>query len=337
MSTTLHAVPSITGVTAVSSSPSSYPSIPIQFYIQAFDCAFNMDLSGTLLKEDVTPIPDTDAQCVYNVSVNLMRSIFKVWLDDISIDFASDVSSNIRYYVFTDKWVNLDLNIANAYVNDGSISANSNKSLNLVKQDYLRYLASKLFGTHLGTDLFSNEQGLLNSVATQSHAAWVSQMNIMNSVAAKAVKIASLSDPSYSDTLQTDASLNTVDGSGNRYMNNADNKLSNISYHLMKMIADQDIGRMAVDFSNQTMDAQGLHSVPFREGDAIYFYSNISPAANQELLTGVPVIASRKYAMKLNLVSDATLALVGNVNPLPIEYTGTSTRINEFATGINPV
>lgn len=334
----LHSVPAITGVTPSSNSPSSYASVPIQFYIQAFDCSFNMDMSGTLLKESPT-LPTCDAECVYNVSVELLRSVFKVWLDDISIDF-TDASSNIRYYVFTENWLNLDLNIANAYVDNGAISVNPDKRLTLVKQDFVRYLAHNLFGTHLATDLFSNEQALLNSVATQSHAAWVKQMNVMNSVAAKNVKIASTSHPNYEATVQNDPGLNPeVDWSGNRYLTNADNSLSNISYHLLNMINQADPGRLAVDFSNQVMGTNGLHSVPLRVGDAIYFYSNITPAANQELLTGVPTILPRKYVMKLNIVSNESLIVSNSTlaNPIPIEFNTTASKISEYATGINPV
>jgi hypothetical protein len=326
----LHNVPSIDAalqtpvLTVASSSPSTYVSKPVAFYVQALDVSCNMSLLGTLTMED-NVLPQCDAQCVYNVKVGLIKSIFKVWLDNLSVDF-SDASSNIRYFVFTENWTGLDLNISNALVNSGAISTVSNPSLNLTKHDFLRYLAQNLFGTFLGTDLFSNEEGLLNDIGIQSHVAWVAQMNILNQVAATSSPIVSASDPSYTKTLQTYAGLQT-DPSGNKYLTNADITDNNISYQLISMINQDDPGRLAIDFSNQVVGADQIFSVPFRAGDAMYFYSNLSPAAGQHLLTGVPQIATRKYAMKLNIIADE----VSPANPVPIEYVaGTVTKFAEY-------
>ena len=326
----LHDVPSIAAASqtppliVASESPSTYTSKPVAFYVKVLDVSCNMSLLGTLSTE-VTILPQCDAECVYNVSVGLLKSIFKIWLDNLSVNF-TDASSNARYFVFTNNWTGLDLNIANALVDNGAIATVSNPSLMLTKHDFLRYMAQNLFGTFLGTDLFSNEQGLINDIGNQSHVAWVAQMNILNKIAATADPIVSASDPSYVKTLQTYAGLQT-DPSGNKYLTNADTSVNNITFHLMNMIDQVDPGRLAIDFSNQVVGADQIYSVPFRAGDAMFFYSSLTPAAGQELLTGVPTIASRKYALKLNIIADG----VSPANPVPIEYVaGAVTKFAEY-------
>jgi hypothetical protein len=297
----------------ISVSPSNITSKPVAFYIQALDYDIGLNLLGDLVKTNPT-LPQCDAECVFNVQVGLLQSVFKLWLDNMSIDF-TDASSNARYYVFTKNWINMDMNIANALVIDGAISAVVNKQLMLTKQDFLRYLAQKLFGTHLGTDLFKNEQGLLNDIGVQAHNAWTTQMNILNKVSATSDTIISVSDPSYNTTSQTYPYLQT-DETGKKYLTNMDTTANNITYQLMSIINHTDPGRLASDFKTQTIGTDGLASVPFRAGDALYFYTNLAPAQGQELLTGVPEIPTRKYALKINIISnDATPA-----NPVPLEY-----------------
>ena len=311
---TLHTVPTLaTASPLISVSPSNKTSKPVSFYIQALDYNVGINILGNLAISNPT-LPQCDAECVFNVQVGLLQSVFKLWLDDMSIDF-TDASSNARYYVFTKNWINMDMNMANALVIDGAIATVSNKQLMLTKQDFLRYLAQNLFGTYLGTDLFSNEQGLLNDIGVQAHNAWTTQMNILNKVAASADAIVSVSDPSYTTTLQTYPYLK-IDANGKKYLTNADTTANNITYQLMSMINQTDPGRLAIDFSNQVIGADGIASVPFRAGDSLFFYTNLAPAQGQELLTGVPTIQTRKYALKINIIgNNATPA-----NPIPLEY-----------------
>jgi hypothetical protein len=245
-------------------------------------------------------LPQCDAECVFNVNVEVLKSVFKIWLDDISINF-NDASSNARYYVFTKNLFDIDINIGNALVIDSPISYLSNTQFMCTKQDFLRYLAQNLFGTRLGTSLFSNELDLLNDIGTQAHNAWITQMNILNGISATADTNICMFDSSYNATSQTYPYLQT-DASGNKYLTNSDMTENNITYQLLSIINQINPERLTSDFASQTVGADKIYSVPFRIGDAILFYSNLSPAAGQELLTGVPIIPTRKYAFKINII-----------------------------------
>jgi len=259
-------------------------------------------------------LPQTDAECVYNVQIGLLKNVFKIYLSDSSIPF-TDASANTRYYIFTEQWINMDFNIANALVIDGQISNTINSKLMLSKHDYTRYLSQQLFGTPHATSLFNNTKEIIDNIGIQSHNAWIMQMNTMNKIAATPTSISSFSDPSYNTTLQTYSGLLT-DACGNRFLDNTDLTINNITYQLMNNIKTSDYGRLAIDFSNQVIGADGLYSVPFRLGDAIYFYTNFNPTEGQENITGVPSIPTRKYVLKINIVDNNT----NFANVIPIEY-----------------
>ena len=259
-------------------------------------------------------LPQCDAECVYNVQIGLLQNVFRIYLSNVSIPF-TDASSNARYYVFTEHWINMDLNMANAIVDYGQIISVTNEHLMLSKHDYTRYLCQNIFGTPRATSLFDNTKELLYDIGIKSHNAWIMQMNTLNKIAATSTTIASISDPSYNTTLQTYTGLLT-DASGNRFLDNMDTTINNITFQLMNAINSADPDRIIFDLSNQTIGADGLYSVPFRVGDAIYFFANFNTAEGQELLTGVPVIPPRKYVLKLNIVDNNT----DFANVVPLEY-----------------
>ena len=200
-------------------------------------------------------LPQCDAECVYNVQIGLLQNVFKIYLSDITIPF-TDASSNTRYYVFTEHWMNMDLNISNALVIDGQISSVSNPKLMLSKHDYTRYLAQNIFGTPQATSLFDNSQGILYDIGIQSHNTWIMQMNTMNKIAATPYSISSISDPSYNITLQTYSGLLT-DASGNRFLDNTDTTINNITLQLMNILLSVDPDRIIIDLSNQSIGADG--------------------------------------------------------------------------------
>jgi hypothetical protein len=163
---------------------------------------------------------------------------------------------------------------------------------NLVKHDFVRYLAKSLFNTPHGVDLFSNEDALLTDLVQKGAVA----------------------------RLAIDASLNAVNqataASGtapHKYSTNATATASNFSRVLLRQVAQAAPARF-----HGTADISGIHSIPFVDGDSINFKVAISPAALQHnLTTQAGPFNTRVYKIQLNLVADPVLPAtkVANVAP----------------------
>jgi hypothetical protein len=164
---------------------------------------------------------------------------------------------------------------------------------NLVKHDFVRYLAKSLFNTPHGVDLFSNEDALLTDLVQKGAGA----------------------------RLAIEASLNAVNqataanGAGShKYSTNALTSAANFSRVLLRQVAQAAASRF-----HGTEGASGIRSIPFVAGDSISFKASISPAADQQLLT-LPnqetAFHPRVYQIKLNLVDPiAPATTVPNVVP----------------------
>jgi len=172
----------------------------------------------------------------------------------------------------------------------GSIVAEKN----LVKHDFVRYLAEQLFNTPHGVDLFSNEDALLSDLVSKG------------ATARGAI----------------DASLNAVNQAnaahgpaGHKYSTNALTGAANFSRELMRQIANAAPSRFA-SITNST----AIQSVPLLVDDTISFKVSISPAANQHGLTSRPTaFNTRVYQIKLVLKAD-----VDATNTAPTEADSTS-------------
>jgi hypothetical protein len=85
------------------------------------------------------------------------------------------------------------------------------------------------------------------------------------------------------------------DASGNKYLTNDSSGNTNLCRELMRQIAASSPSR----FYNNGADDAGLKNVPLIENDTIQFKLVIQAAVDQNLLTGVSVIPSRSYTIKL--------------------------------------
>ena len=165
----------------------------------------------------------------------------------------------------------------------------SDKSL--VKHDFVRYIALRLFYTIHGVDLFSNETDLLENVTYLGET-------VRNNID---LILSGISTTSSSETMSYDAS-------GNKYLTNDVSGNINLCRELMRQIAAADPSRL---YNNGANNA-GLKNVPLRENDSILFKLTITSATSQNMLTGVSVIPSRTYTIKL--VLKITVNSVTNAN-----------------------
>jgi hypothetical protein len=268
----------------------------VNFTLSGLNSTLSMDLSGTLAAEAPADL-DVSATAVYYVKTSDMRNVFKFQTDSLDVNDIS--SSDIKYYVFRESaWpANLKINPAHAAMNDQAmLPSDVDASKNLVKHDFVRYLAQCLFNTIHGVDLFSNEDALLENIALKGLDARTAIELALDNV----------------NTTKTGAGALTsaADASGNRYTTNALTGNTNICRELMRQVASQAASRFGA-----TADSTAVQSVPLVNDDTLNFKVTVAAADNQHDLTDRnDAIVPRVYKIKLILCADAGIS--SNVVPV---------------------
>lgn len=262
----------------------------VHFTLEGLNQAFSLDISGALAGEAPATI---DASCIaiYKVKTSDMKNVFKFEAD--SFDVNDTDASDIKYYVYMNAWpATLKLNPVHAHTLDTPLLPTAGEVVaerNLVKHDFVRYLAKSLFNTPHGVDLFSNEDALLTDLVQKGAVA----------------------------RLAIDASLNAVNQANaangtapDKYSTNALTSAANFSRVLLRQVANVRAARF-----HDVSGASGIRSIPFENGDTINFKVAVSPASLQHDLTGQSgPFHTRVYKIQLDLVADAA-SPVGNVIP----------------------
>jgi hypothetical protein len=265
----------------------------VNFTLEGLNQAFSLDLSGALAGEAPATI---DASCVaiFNVKTTDMKNVFKYEAD--SFDVNDTDASDIKYYVYMNEWpATLKLNPVHAHTltatpmleTAGEVVAERN----LVKHDFVRYLAKSLFNTPHGVDLFSNEDALLTDLVQKGAVARLAIDASLNAV--NQANAANGSDP-------------------HKYSTNATTTAANFSRTLLRQLSQEAASRF-----HGTADISGVHSIPFENGDTVSFKVSIASATNQQHLTlpnQATAFDTRVYKIQLNLVADAA-SPVGNIVP----------------------
>ena len=262
--------------------------IKIAFNVAAFDSTLQMDVSGTV-PETTYQLPTTDATSLFYVKLDDFKNVFKFQTDSFDINDTS--MSDIRYYVFKNRWPStIKLNPSHSMIDvaesTGMMGSSGMFAQNkaLLKHDYVRFLAYKLFRTINGVDLFKNESDLLENLTYWGET-------IRNDIEAKLDAIS---------TTSSDATM-SIDNSGNRFLTNEVTTNTNISRELMTQIVGNSRDRL-FDISG-TSDIQ---SIPLMENDSFNIIITVFAAENQKNLTGSDSISSRTYNMKVVLKNDIT-------------------------------
>ena len=263
----------------------------VNFTLSGLNQAFTLDVSGQLAGEAAVTL-DVSCIAIYNVKLSDMLAVFKFQSD--SFDVNDTDASDIKYYVDMDNWpANLKLNPVHAHgLSTHPIlldSADIVAEKNLVKHDFVRYLAEMLFNTPHGVDLFSNEDAILSDLVTKGAAAYTSIKAALDAVN----KTNAAAGPSL-----------------NKYSTNAQNTAANFSRELLRQVAHHDPARFA-GIANQTT----IQSIPLAVNDTISFKTSISPYPAQHTLTLRPnAFNTRVYEIKLFLKAD-----VDATNVAPVE------------------
>ena len=262
----------------------------VPFCVSALDTAVEMSKSA-YFNSSTTQLPTTDATAVFYVKLSDMSAVFKFQTDARDINDLS--GSDIKYYVFRKSWpANLKLNFCHAMLNktesSGALTAGGGSGTSfeptksLIKHDFIRYIALHLFNTIYGVDLFANESELLENLSYHGEVTRVGIESVLDTIS----------------TTSADITMD-MDSSGNRYLTDADNSISNISRELLCQIADNDPSRLST-----IVNTAGIQSIPFLENDSLNIKLTVAANQNQHLLTGVSEIPLRTYNVKLVMKTD---------------------------------
>ena len=265
----------------------------VPFCVSALDTSLDMTRSAYFSSSNAE-LPTTDATAVFYVKLSDMSSVFKFQTDATDINDLS--GADIKYYVFRKNWpANLKLNFCHAMLNKtessgaltggvggGGGGASFEPTKSLIKHDFIRYIALHLFNTIYGVDLFANESELLENLAYHGEITRVGIESVLDTIS----------------TTSADITMNT-DNSGNRYLTNAENSISNISRELLCQIGDNDPSRLY-----NIVNTADIQSIPFLENDSLNIKLTVAANPNQHLLTGVGEIPVRTYNVKLVMKTD---------------------------------
>jgi hypothetical protein len=272
----------------------------VNFTLSALNQEFTLGISGELAGEAPASW-DVSAVAVYNVKLSDMLAVFKFQSD--SFDVNDTAAADIQYYVYKNAWpVNLKINPVHAAMTSGGtpgqILATSETIVaekNLVKHDFLRYLALKLFNTPHGVDLFSNEDALLSDLVSKGATA---RGSIESALAA------------------VDQATAAAGTAPHKYSTNDLTTPANICRELMRQVASAAASRF-----HGIQNVTTIQSVPIVAGDTLNFKLSVSAAAGQEDLTDRPAaFDTRVYQIQLIVVDSES-----PTNVVPGE-TGSSTE-----------
>jgi hypothetical protein len=283
----------------------------VNFALIGLNQSFNL---STLAELDANAIiPDTtDATAVFYVRLSDMLNVFKYQTDSADVN---DIDvSDIKYYVFHRKWpTELKINPSHAMMDQadsrGKLGENFTSDRSLIKHDFIRYLALRLFNTVHGVDLFRNESDLRENMTYFGENVRYNIDSILSGIS----------------TTSSSVSM-SYDASANKYLTNDSSGNTNLCRELMRQVAAYAPSR----FYNNGGNTADLRNVPFVENDTITFKVIVESAADQNVLTGVSSIPSRSYTIKLilnNTVTSYTNTVVSDSEMYPNAYPYSSSVI----------
>ena len=258
------------------------------FVLTKFASSFTMDTSGSIYSLAVTAL-DVSATAILNVSLASMKATFKFQTDASNVNDVS--ASDLKYYVYANQFPTLnpctakmdDALSVGPIVTKGSDNANYATGVMRVEDDFVRYIALRLFNTAYGVDLINNVDDLISSLSTSGVSVWSDISGIMYAV----------------DTVSGTNALMATDASGVKYLTETNQTPDNLTRELMKQMLVSKKSR----FSNILAGGDLIQSLPFDVDDTISFKLTINAATGQNALTNVGIIPARSYGIKIVIVT----------------------------------
>ena len=220
------------------------------------------------------------ATAIFYVSLNTFRNIFQFETTEISNNQLSstaltDTSANITYYV--DSSLLPTINPAHAMMDasgsEGIIYTSHSNQSNLLKHDFLYYIANEQIGDPLSVGLYNNIKEMKDNI-----------------------ELLGWNQKTYVET-----QFQNADNSGNGLANTTTiPDYSNLTKRILEQIKYHDSNRLQTTSPSQNNRIENIttkQSVPFMEGDSINYYWKIKQ-------NNVP---DRTYRIKLHLTGNSSL------------------------------
>jgi len=277
---------------------------PFEFALVDLSCTVQLSTKGLI--PDGVSVPDMSYNSIafLNVSLSDMRKTFQVATTDISMN---DMSGCL-YYVFDTSFTPVEqCNISTATViSEGAYApialtdthgATYNGAEQSLANDYIRYIALKLFGTHYGVALFANpadlEQDISNvctsvSSATNVYPSLLTQLgNVSTSVMAAGPAAAAITDEL--GLLALPDTYTSAD---------------NLSRELIQQMFNLCPTRLQNDDNGLLLAQSSPQPVPFIANDVISFpvTFNVADGQEAEVAPECAPIPSWTYLIRLTLV-----------------------------------
>ncbi|MBM3938845.1 MAG: pentapeptide repeat-containing protein, partial [Sphingomonadales bacterium] len=175
---------------------------------------FSLSTLASLDASSIT-VESTDATAIFYVRLSDMTNLFQYQTD--SFDVNNFDASDVKYYVFHRTMpAELHINPSHAMMNKtesagmlglGVQEISADKSL--VKHDFIRYIALRLFNTHYGVDLFQNEKELQENITYLGETVQHNIDTILSGISTTSASQDMAYDASGNKYLTNDASGNT--------------------------------------------------------------------------------------------------------------------------------
>ena len=300
--------------------PEPEPEPPLQpgvFSIRALDVS-SLSIYIDLYQEDFKDVSGQDVDASIYIKTTTLRNIFQFQTDANSVDnfFATDTkyfvstngnlstSTNVNYEKIINP-LNANLDFVRGLDNN---TINDLSGQNLIRYDFVKYLAFKLTGTVHGVDLFKNEAEVVQELGKSGYNLYDEHiLPVFNTSGTPTIPLSDLNK-------------------GN----------TNITRHLLGQMADSAIHRErfktgtpltvnGVVSNDYSLRATYLpQPVMIVDGDKFVFELVINPNENQHEVTSVEQLTKRTYRIALEAVPDNT-----KTNTLPIMYNETGTLIED--------
>ena len=286
----------------------SFSPTPMNFVLSDLSSVVTLTQTGNLTSQVLSI--SGDAVAVFLVKTSEIKKVFQFETDAINVNDLS--AQDMKFYVDMSSWPSAlnPMNPANAMMDipvysSGAISSISkisgaaydhNKAL--VKHDFIRYIAKKMFNTHQAVDLFNNQLAVIQNIETVCDGgaaghSWHDVSAALHSVS----------------TNGTNPGL-LIDNNDLKYMTTATVTPDNLSRELFLQIVGNQPDRLTAnpDGSSRVLGSADRQDMLFYDGDTINFNLTINAASGQEAvsgLTNISPIPSRTYVIKLLLISDS--------------------------------
>jgi hypothetical protein len=310
----------------------------------SFNKIVSIDKAGLIYNEIYNPqFTGYDAEVTTNIDLLTFKKMFCFQSDYIDVNNANEL--DVKYYVLKNRIVSFipDFQDATITLNpivqvtpNGTILTPGDQNIG---KDFIRFLAYLLFNTPYGSDLFVNEDELVESVIQALTQAWMSCATDLQNIS-------------------NESTANILPMTGNspaKYLTNSTMSILNICRELFLQLISKSPTRFTnmPNLEDTGSDIQDIregklkyYNLPFLHGDCVKIQVKLNPAVNQDTFGLTPLnsdkfdtvnnisqLKGRTYLINMVLTESQMLQ---TLTPIPVSYDssriGTRSTLNTLVT-----